>query len=73
MTKEIRHRIESQIKGHNVTERLATLAAIETRLDSLCLNGKSEVPFKTVGNWLVSEEILWDRLRPSSRSRFGAS
>lgn len=65
MTKELKHRIEPQIKGHNVTEGLATLAAIEARLDSIRPNGKPEAPFRIVGNWLVSEQILWDRLRPS--------
>ena len=65
MTKELKHRIEPLIKGHNLTEGLATLAATEARLDSLRPNGKSEAPFRIVGNWLVRDETLWDRLRPS--------
>lgn len=71
MKKELKHRIEPQVKGHNVTQGLTTLAAIEARLGSLCPNGKSEARFRIVGNWLVRDETLWDRLwrSPSRASR----
>ena len=65
MTRDVGQRTELQIKGHNVIERLANLAVIEAQLDALRPNGRAEVPFRIVGNWLVRNHILWDCLRRS--------
>lgn len=48
---------------HDFAEGLATLEAIEARLDAVSNNNTQGTDFRIIGNWLVREEILWNYLQ----------
>ncbi|WAC08167.1 MAG: hypothetical protein OS130_02930 [Thermodesulfobacteriota bacterium] len=62
----ISKRAHGRIVAHDVAENLATLAAIEARLDAVSRNNTQGTAFRIIGNWLIREKILWDYLRHRS-------
>lgn len=53
-----------RIAAHDLAESLATLGAIESRLDAISKNNTQDTTFRIIGNCLIREKILWDYLRP---------
>lgn len=59
----ISKRVPGRIVAHDLAESLATLAAIEARLDAIRHNNTQDTAFRIIDDWLVREDILWDNLR----------
>jgi hypothetical protein len=62
MKEQTKSRNELQIAGLNLSEGLAMLAEIEAQLHAIPSAQATETSFRVMGNWLVSNEILRDRL-----------